>query len=127
MSNKLTEYLNSINFKKNDLMVDDESIKSYNPYIVNRCLSAFMDCILYVNEMNIHSHLNKEMQYDFLLNSIRPRKRFSPWLKKEKLDDLELVKSYYGYSNDKAKTALRILTSEQIETIRKHIDKGGHK
>lgn len=127
MAYKLGDYLNSINHQKNYLMDDEQAVKEYNPYIINRCLSGFMECVLYVNELNIHSHLDKKMQYDFLINSIRPRKRFSPWLKKEKLDDLELVKSYYGYSNEKAKTALRILSSEQLENIRKHIDKGGIK
>ncbi len=128
MKYELKDYLNSINHLKNNLMVDDiEAEKKYPPYIVNRCLSGFIDTILYANEMNINNHLPNKLQYDFLLNSLRPKKRFSPWLKKEKLDDLELVKSYYGYSNEKAKTALRILTREQLEQIRDNIRKGGKK
>jgi hypothetical protein len=77
------------------------------------------------NEMNINPHLDKKLQYQFLLNIVRPRKRFSPWLKKEKLNDLEAVKSYYGYSNEKARAALRILTDEQLEQIKLKLNTGG--
>jgi hypothetical protein len=105
--------------------LDEEAIKSYPPYIINRCLSGFMDVILYANEMNMFSHLDNKMQYDFFINTIRKRKRFSPWLKKDSLKDLELVKQYYGYSNEKAKTALGLLTKEQIEFIRSKLNVGG--
>lgn len=128
MAYELKDYLNTINHSKNNLMDEDPlAEKKYPPYIVNRCLSGFLDTILYANEMNINSHICNKMQYDFLLNSLRPKKRFTPWLKKEKMDDLELVKSYYGYNNEKALTALRILTEEQLEQIRDNFKKGGTK
>lgn len=106
---------------------DDEAIKQYPPYIINRCFSGFMDTVLYANEMNIASNLDNKMQYDFYINTLRKRKRFSPWLKKDSLKDLELVKQYYGYSNEKAKTALGLLTKEQLEFIKSKLDKGGKK
>jgi Bacteriophage clamp loader A subunit len=104
-----------------------DSESQYPPYIVNRCLSGFIDTIMYSNEMNINNFLDKKLQYDFYINIVRPKKRFTPWLKKEKLEDLELVKQYYGYSNEKARTALRILTEQQLEFIRTKLDKGGKK
>ena len=126
MKYELKHYLNSINYDKVNLMdLDEEAIKSYPPYIINRCLSGFMDVILYANEMNMASHLDNKMQYDFFINTIRKRNRFSPWLKKDSLKDLELVKQYYGYSNEKAKTALGLLTKEQIEFIRSKLNVGG--
>ena len=75
--------------------------------------------------MNLSSHLGNKLQYDFFINIVRPRKRFSPWIRKEKIETLELVKQYYGYSNDKAKSALKILTNEQIEFIKQRLDTGG--
>jgi hypothetical protein len=128
MKYELKHYLNSINYDKNNLMdEDEEAIKSYPPYIINRCFSGFMDTVLYANEMNMTSHLDSKMQYDFYINSLRKRKRFSPWLKKDSLKDLELVKQYYGYSNEKAKTALGLLTKEQINYIKSKLDTGGKK
>lgn len=122
----LKDYLNSINTSKHNLMDDSpESENSYSPYIINRCFSGFIDTILIANEMNLNSHLDKKLQYDFYINIIRPKKRFSPWLKKEKLDSLESIKQYYGYSDDKAKTALKILTEEQIEFIKSKLNRGG--
>lgn len=106
---------------------DDEAVKQYPPYIINRCLSGFMDTVLYANEMNMASHLDNKMQYDFYINTLRKRKRFSPWLKKDSLKDLELVKQYYGYSNEKAKTALGVLTKEQLNYIKSKLDTGGKK
>jgi len=123
---ELKDWLNSINFNKKDLTVDEpECIKKYPPYIVNKCLSGSMDCIMYANEMNLHHHLDKDMQYKFYLNTVRKQKRFSPWLKKEKINDLEIVKRYYGYSNDKAFQALKILNNEQIEFIKSKLEVGG--
>jgi hypothetical protein len=103
----------------------NECESSYPPYIINRCFSGFLDTILIANEMNLNSHLDKKLQYDFYINIIRPKKRFSPWIKKEKLDSLESIKQYYGYSDDKAKTALKILTEEQIEFIKSKLNRGG--
>ena len=121
---ELKDWLNSINFTKEDL---SENIKEYPPYIINRCLSGHIDCVMYANEMNINHHLSKDMQYSFYLNSLRKRKRFSPWLRKDKVTDLECVKQYYGYSNEKASQALKILTQEQINFIKKRLEIGGTK
>ncbi len=123
---ELKDWLNSINFTKEDLTVDDpDVVKGYTPYIVNRCLSGHLDTILYANEMNLHNHLDKDMQYQFFLNSLRKRKRFSPWLRKEKVDNLNIIKKYYGYSNEKALQALRLLTNEQLDYIKKRLETGG--
>ena len=128
MKYELKHYLNSINYDKVNLMDNDtEAIRQYPPYIINRCFSGFMDTVLYANEMNMASHLDNKMQYDFYINTLRKRKRFSPWLKKDSLKDLELVKQYYGYSNEKAKTALGLLTKEQINYIKSKLDTGGKK
>ena len=124
MTYELKDWLNSINFTKEDL---SEDIKSYPPYIVNRCLSGHIDCILFANEMNIHSSLDKDMQYSFYINTLRKRKRFSPWLRKDKVKDLECVKQYYGYSNEKASQALKILTKSQLDFIKQRLETGGTK
>ena len=124
MTYELKDWLNSINFTKEDL---SEDIKSYPPYIINRCLSGHIDCIMYANEMNMHHQLDKDMQYSFYLNTLRKRKRFSPWLRKDKVTDLECVKQYYGYSNEKALQALKILTKEQLTFIKQRLDIGGKK
>jgi len=118
---ELKDWLNSINFTKEDL---SEDTSSYPPFIINRCLSGHIDCILYANEMNMNAHLTKDMQYSFYLNSIRKRKRFSPWLRKDKVKDLECVKQYYGYSNEKASQALKILTKEQLNKLVTKYDGG---
>ena len=126
MKHELKDWLNSINSNKNNLIEEDpESISSYPPYIVNRCLSGTVDSVLFANEMNLNPHLDKDMQYSFLLYTLRKRKRFSPWLKKEQVDDLDLVKKHYGYSNEKAKVAVSLLTKTQIENIRNKHDRGG--
>ncbi len=123
---ELKDWLNSINFNKDDLTTDDpDSIKDYPPYIINRCLSGHLDTILYANEMNLHPNLDKDMQYQFFLNSLRKRKRFSPWLRKDKVDNLNIIKKYYGYSNEKALQALRLLTQQQLDYIKKRLDTGG--
>ena len=126
MKHELKDWLNSINFNKDNLIEEDpESISSYPPYIVNRCLSGTLDSVLFANEMNLNAHLDKDMQYSFLLYTLRKRKRFSPWLKKEQVDDLDLVKKHYGYSNEKAKVAVSLLTKSQIESLRHKYDMGG--
>jgi len=125
---ELKDWLNSINFNKTNLIEEDPSmIKDYPPYIINRCLSGHLDCILYVNEMNRYSFLDKDMQYSFYLNTLRKKKRFSPWLRKEKVDDLECVKQYYGYSNEKAYQALKILDKKQLNFIKQRLETGGTK
>lgn len=128
MKYELKHYLNSINHEKNNIMDEDpESIKDYSPYIINRCLSGHLDCILYANEMNIYNTLPNKMQYDFYINSLRAKKRFSPWLRKEKIEELECIKQYYGYSNEKALQALRLLSKEQIDYIKSKLETGGYK
>ena len=125
MKHELKDWLNSINFTKENLIEDPDMISSYPPYIVNRCLSGHLDTVLFANEMNKYSNLDKDLQYAFLLYTLRKRKRFSPWLKKEQVNDLDLVKKHYGYSNEKAKVALTLLTKTQIEHIRNKHDMGG--
>ena len=125
---ELKDWLNSINFNKKNLIEEDPStIKDYAPYIINRCLSGNIDSILFANEMNKYSFLDKDMQYSFYLNTLRKKKRFSPWLRKDKVTDLEIIKQYYGYSNEKASNALKILTPEQIKFIKQRLDTGGMK
>jgi len=128
MKTELKDWLNSINFNKTNLIEEDPStIKDYDPYIINRCLSGNIDSILFANEMNKYSSLDKDMQYSFYLNTLRKKKRFSPWLRKDKVTDLEIIKQYYGYSNEKASNALKILTPEQINYIKQRLDTGGSK
>ena len=129
MSYELKEYLNAINFSKKNVMdsEDKQWIKKYPAFIINKMLSAFSDTIMLVNEMNRNHFLEKDMQFQFLLNSIRSKKRFSPFLRASKLKDIECVKEYYGYSNDKAKSALDILTKEQLKLIKERLYKGGIK
>ena len=114
MSYELKDYLNSINFNKKNLMNSDDKewVKKYPAFIVNKILSGFSDTIMLVNEVNRNHFLDKDMQYQFLLNSIRSKKRFSPFLRANKLKDIEVVKEFYGYSNEKAKSALDILTKD---------------
>ena len=123
---ELKDWLNSINLNKTDLIDEDPSLeKEYPPFIINKCMSGHLDTVLYANEMNMSHFLDKKLQYDFYLNSVRKRKRFSPWLRKDKVKDLVVVKSYYGYSNEKAQQALRILSPEQLAFIRSKLDTGG--
>ena len=122
----LKDYLNSNNFSKDYLMDEDPGWeKNYPAYVINKCMSHHLDTIMFANEMNIHSHIDKRLQYDFLINIVRPRKRFSPWGKKQKVKDLDLVKKYYGYSSDKATQALEILTPTQLNYIKDKLNKGG--
>ena len=125
---RLKDWLNSINFTKENLIEEDSTlVKEYPPFIINKCLSGHLDCVLFANEMNKYHFLDKDMQYNFYLNILRKRKRFSPWLRKEKVSDLEFVKQYYGYSNEKASQVLKILSNEQIEFIKQRLDTGGKK
>ena len=125
---ELKEWLNSINTNKNNLIDEDTDIeKQYPSYIINRCLSGQLDSVMFANEMNKLPNLAKKLQYDFFLNSLRKRKRYSPWLRKEQIENLELVKRYYGYSNEKAKQVLNILTREQLSFIRDRLETGGRK
>ena len=124
---ELKDYLNAINYNKTPLMdsEDEEWEKKYPSFIVNKCVAPFTDTILLVNEINQLHHLDKRLQCDFLINSLRPRKRYTPWLKAKKLENLQYVKEYYGYNNEKAKAALDILNDEQISAIKRKLNKGG--
>ena len=125
---ELKDWLNSINFTKKNLIQEDPSVvKEYPPYIINRCLSGHIDCVMYANEMNKYHFLDKDMQYEFYINILRKRKRFSPWIRKDKISDMEYVKRYYGYGNEKASQALKILSPEQINFIKSKLDTGGKK
>ena len=129
MSYQLKDYLNSINHTKENLMDSDDPMweKKYSPYIINKCIAPFNDTIMFVNEINMRHHLENKLQYDFLLNTIRPKNRFAPWVRGSKIKDLEFIKEYYGYSNEKAKVALQILSNDQIKTIKDSLSKGGRK
>jgi hypothetical protein len=129
MSYELKDYLNAINLTKKRLMDSDDEDweKKYAPFIINKCLAPFNDTIMLVNELNQRHHLDSKLQFDFFLNSIRTNKRYSPWVRSEKLKDIEYVKEYYGYGDAKAKSALNILNDEQIKTIRDSLNKGGRK
>lgn len=121
------EYVNAINTGKKDIMIDDLAEKAYVPYTINRSLSYFNDTVLAANEMNKHHHLDKKLQFHFLINIIRKRKRFSKWDKPELVSDVEVVKEYYGYSNEKARQVLPLLSSDQIMNLREKVYKGGRR
>ncbi len=129
MSYELKEYLNSINITKKNLMDGDDPLyeRKYPAYIINKCLAPFNETIMLVNEMNKHCHLDNKLQYDFLLNSLKKQKRFASWMKASKERNLEYVKEYFGYNNEKARAVLNILTDEQIATIKIKLNKGGKK
>jgi hypothetical protein len=124
-------YLKSLNSQKLHLMLDPETLveaeKDYKPFIINRCFSNFPDTIFFAQNMNIRPFLDVRMQYDYLFYAVRKRSRFSPWHKADKIENLEIVKEYFGYSNSKAKEALRILTEDDIEYIQSKLEKGGRK
>ena len=124
---ELKEYLNAINVSKEPLLDSEDEMweKKFAPFIVNKCIAPFEDTVMLVNEINQLHHLDKKLQFDFLINSIRPRKRYAPWMKAKKLKNLEYVKEFYGYNNEKAKAALDILDDEQISAIKKKLNKGG--
>lgn len=121
------EYVNAINNTKKDIMIDDIAERGYNSFMVNRSLSYFNDTVLYANEMNIHHNIDNRLQFDFLINMVRKRKRFSKWEKVASESDVEVVKEYYGYNNEKARSALSLLTRENINELKKKVYKGGRK
>ena len=123
---ELKDWINSINQTKKNIIDEDPSMeKDYSPYVINRIYSGHLDSVMFANEMNKYHFLPKKIQYDFLLNSLRVKMRYAPWLRKDEIKDLDLVKRYYGYSNEKAKQALRILTKDQINFIRSKFETGG--
>ena len=119
------DYLKSINTSKKNIMVDDITEKEYNAFIINKGLSFFPDTVLMANEMNINHHLDNRLQYDFLINIIKKKKRFTKWVKPQEVANLEIVKEYYGYSDEKAKSVLSLLNNEQIIELKQRIYKGG--
>jgi|TARA_B110000977_G_scaffold20865_1_gene24934 hypothetical protein len=119
------DYLNAINTSKKDIMVDDVSEKAYSAFMVNRGLSYFPDTILYANEMNLNHHIDHRLQFDFFINIIKKKRRFSKWAKPINIENLELIKEYYGYSNEKAKSVLPLLNDDQIIELKTRIYKGG--
>ena len=121
------EYCNAINYTKKDIMIDDVAEKAYAPYMVNRQLSYFNDTVLAANEMNLKHHIDNRLQFDFFINIVRKRKRFSKWFKPEQISDLDVVKKYYGYSNEKARQVLTLLSTEQINELKNKVAKGGRK
>ena len=129
MSYELKEYLNSINYTKVNIMDSGDEMyeKKYSSFLVNKCLAPHNDTILLVNEVNRYHNIDNKMKYDFLLNTIRSRKRYAPWIKPSKQKNLEYVKEYYGYSIAKAKVALDILDKKQLNLIKEKLDKGGRK
>ena len=119
------DFLNAINYSKKDVMVDDIAEKEYNAFIINKGLSWFADTVIYANEMNRNHHLDGRLQFDFLINIIRKKNRFSKWMKPQEIENLELIKEYYGYSNEKAKSVLTLLSNADIEELKHRIYKGG--
>lgn len=118
------DYLNSINNTKKHILEDE---KDYNAFMINRGLSYFPDTVLYANEMNMNAHIDNELQYSFLINIIRKRKRFSKWNKTSESDDIKSIKEYYGYSNEKARDVLPLLTNNELKLIKERIHHGGTK
>jgi hypothetical protein len=121
------EFVNAINYTKKNIMVDDITEKAYAPYMVNRQLSYFPDTVLAANEMNRNHHLDNRLQFDFFINIVRKRKRFSKWYKPETISDLDAVKKYYGYSNEKARQVLTLLSPEHINELKRKVTTGGRK
>ena len=121
------DYLNTINDTKQDIMETESDERNYVPFVINRSLSYFADTVGMANVVNQHHHIDKKLQYHFLINIIRKRKRFSKWIKPDLVSDMEVVKQYYGYSNDKARQVFHLLSPEQIEELRKKVSKGGRK
>lgn len=119
------DFVNAVTHNKQDLMKEEGVEKLYQPYLVNKALSYFHDTVMYANEMNQRHNIPSKLQFQFFLNTIRPAKRFSKWVKKQEDSDLAAVMEYYGYSPEKAKSALSILSSDQLITIKQKLEKGG--
>ena len=119
------EFVKAISYSKKNIMIDDLIEQEYNSFIINRALSYYPDTILYANEMNKNHHLDGRLQFDFFINIIKKRKRFSPWLKASEIENLDVIKEYYGYSDEKAKSVLSLFNNKQIENLKRRIYKGG--
>lgn len=121
------QFVNEINYGKKDLMEFGENETVYNSFLINRSLSYFSDTVYFANEMNKYHHLDSKLQFHFLLNIVRKRKRFSKWVKPETDNSVEVIKEYYGYSNEKAVQVLPLLSTDQINIIKNKVNKGGRK
>ena len=119
------DFINSINYTKDNLIVDDWSESQYKPFLINKGSSFTADTVILANEMNSRPHLDKKLQFDFLINIVRSRKRFAKWLKPERIEAIKLVQEYYGYSYEKASQILPLLSDEQIHYLKQRIKKGG--
>lgn len=123
------DYINAINQSKKTMMTgtdnDELAEKTYSAYVVNKGLSYFPDTILYANEMNRLPLLDNKPQFTYLLNSIRPRKRYSKWLKQDKIENVDIISEYFGYSRSKSKDIIKLLTDDQIKIIKSKLEKGG--
>ena len=119
------DFINAINFSKEELIVDEWSERQYNSYVINKGLSFGKDTAIQANEMNSRPHLDKKLQFHFLINTIRPRKRFNKWVKAEKIEAIDVVKTYYGFSTEKARQAISILTDQQLDYLKQKLKKGG--
>lgn len=122
---KAFDFVNAINTTKKDIMIDDLDEKAYNAFITNRSLSYFPDTVFFANEMNRYHHLDNKLQFSFLINSVRTRKRFAKFIKPSEVQDIEVIKEYYGYSNEKAKQVLTLLNGSQLSELHLGINKGG--
>jgi len=117
------DFVNSINTSKKDLIEEDPKLeKEYSPFLTNKALSYFTDTIGHANYLNMNSHLDNKLQYQYLLNIVRPRKRFSKWVKKLENPDLDIIKQYYGYNDKKATEALSVLSPDQINDIKRRLN-----
>jgi uncharacterized protein YifN (PemK superfamily) len=119
------DFINAIHYSKDNLIVDDWSEKQYNPFIINKGLSYGADTVIPANEMNSRPHLDKKMQFAFLINSLRARKRFNKWIKADKIESIEVIKEYYGYSTEKARQVLPLLDESKLDYLRTKLIKGG--
>ena len=125
MSTNPFDYVTAITSSKKNIMVDDIDERKYNAFIVNRALALFPDTVLFANEMNVNHHIDNRLQFDFLLHAVRKKFRKTQWIKEIKVEDIEAVKEYYGYSNEKAKAVMNLLSKDQIREIKQFIYKGG--
>jgi len=119
------DYVNAVNYTKKDIMVDDIDEKDYNSFMVNRSLSYFNDTIMLANEMNIHHTIDNRLSFDFFINTIRKRKRFSKWHKASSDKDIDLIKNAYGYNTARAEEALNILNKDQMRILKDRMNHGG--
>lgn len=123
---ELKDFLNSINHAKTPLLdKDEDAVRLYEPFVVNKCLSYFVDTIFHSNEMNCLPWLYGKAQYDFYRISVRKKKRFSHWIKKDKEQNVALIKEVYGYTDSKAREVLNIFSEKDLEVLKQSLEKGG--